>query len=70
VVERLLEENRPRPFFLFDQSDTRRVDVDQLRAVDPMLNSLENLNNPGDYRRALLRAGLGRDARERGKPEG
>jgi molybdopterin-guanine dinucleotide biosynthesis protein A len=57
TIERLIAEDRMRPIFLFDERDTRRVDVEQLRAVDPGLDSLENLNTPDDYRRALRRAG-------------
>ena len=58
AVERLLAADRLRPRFLFDESDTREVPVDELRAVDPDLTTLENLNNPADYARALAAAGL------------
>jgi len=54
-VQQLLEADKRRPFFLFEQVDTREVPVDQLRTVDPELASLTNLNTPEDYRDALLR---------------
>jgi hypothetical protein len=43
--------------FLIEQSDAKIVDVAELRAVDPELNSLRNANNPEDYRQALRDAG-------------
>jgi len=52
-VRQLLNAERRRPFFLFEQVDTREVPVDQLRDVDPELVSLTNLNTPEDYRNAL-----------------
>lgn len=57
-VERLLGEDRLRPRFLFDEVRTREIPVDELRAVDPQLGTLENLNHPEDYRRALSAAGF------------
>lgn len=57
-VERLLDADRLRPRFLFDEADTREVPVEELRAVDPQLTTLENLNYPEDYARALAAAGL------------
>lgn len=52
AVERLLKENRLRPVFLFDAVPTREVNEEELRAVDPTLESLRNLNTPEDYYRA------------------
>ena len=57
-VESLLAQQRLRPFFLFEQVDTLRVPVDDLRQVDPDLNTLMNLNRPEDYRAALQQAGF------------
>jgi molybdopterin-guanine dinucleotide biosynthesis protein A len=61
-VERLLEENRLRPFFLFEMARTVEVPVDELRSVDPELDSLVNLNHPADYLAALAKAGFKPDA--------
>jgi molybdopterin-guanine dinucleotide biosynthesis protein A len=58
AVEKLLGEDRMRPVFLFDECDTRRVTDEELRSVDPQLSTLENLNRPEDYLRALERAGF------------
>ena len=58
VVERLLQADRLRPRFLFDECDTLEVSVAELRVVDPDLTTLENLNHPEDYSRALAAAGF------------
>ena len=57
LISQLLDQNQLRPFFLFEKSDTREVDVQQLREVDSNLLTLENLNEPDDYFRALECAG-------------
>ena len=57
-VQKLLSADRLRPRFLFDEVKTRQVDVEELRAVDPMLHTLVNLNHPEDYRNALAIAGF------------
>ena len=57
-VQQLLLADRLRPRFLFDAVNTRSVPVDELRAVDPELHTLINLNHPEDYRAALNVAGL------------
>lgn len=57
-VQKLLADDRLRPFFLFEQVNTCEVPVDELRAVDSELATLENLNHPEDYRRALERCGF------------
>lgn len=59
AVERLLDADRLRPRFLFDEVSTREVPVDDLRAVDPDLDTLKNLNTPEDYQNALRSAGIG-----------
>lgn len=58
AIERLLGNDRRRPFFLFAEVPTREVMVDELRGHDPDLDSLLNVNSPSDYRRALDKAGL------------
>lgn len=57
-VQRLLDADRLRPRFLFDDVKTREVSMDELRSVDPKLLTLENLNRPDDYRAALSAAGF------------
>jgi molybdopterin-guanine dinucleotide biosynthesis protein A len=57
-VERLLSADRLRPRFLFDEVNTREVNVEQLRAVDPQLSTLQNLNYEADYQAALAVAGF------------
>jgi molybdopterin-guanine dinucleotide biosynthesis protein A len=57
-VERLLGGDRLRPRFLFDEANTREIDVEQLRAVDAELATLENLNHEADYLAALAVAGF------------
>ncbi len=52
VVESLLAADQLRPVFLFDSVDTHRVPVESLRAADPDLHSLRNVNRPDDYRAA------------------
>ena len=60
VARDLLAEGRPRPFFLFERVPTVRVGVDALRAVDPDLESLENLNTDDAYQAALARLAASR----------
>jgi molybdopterin-guanine dinucleotide biosynthesis protein A len=57
-IEKLLAADQLRPAFLFDQARTIRVPIDKLRAVDPELATLRNLNRPVEYRAALAAAGL------------
>jgi molybdopterin-guanine dinucleotide biosynthesis protein A len=64
-VERLIAEDRMRPAFLFEACRVRRLDAGALlqdpalAALDPALDSVLNLNEPGDYE----------VARERSAPE-
>ena len=58
VIETLLAADRLRPAFLFDTVSTRRVSEDELRDVDPQLNTLKNLNHPADYLAAMAEAGF------------
>jgi molybdenum cofactor guanylyltransferase len=53
AVRRLLEQDRLRPFFLFDAVSTRIVESDQLAMVDPACRTLRNLNAPSDYEAAI-----------------
>jgi molybdopterin-guanine dinucleotide biosynthesis protein A len=52
-VEALLAHDRLRPVFLFDAVRTRRVSPDEMRAADPDLRTLRNLNTREDYEAAL-----------------
>jgi molybdopterin-guanine dinucleotide biosynthesis protein A len=54
-VERLLEEGRLRPIFLYDLVRTVRVPEEDLRRLDPELDTLANLNTPAAYEAALAR---------------
>ena len=54
----LVAAQRLRPLFLIQASDSVEVPVDELRVVDPELQSLHNLNRPEDYDAALRLAGL------------
>jgi molybdopterin-guanine dinucleotide biosynthesis protein A len=56
-AESLLDAQLMRPRFLFDEVRTREVPVDDLRAADPNLSTLENLNYEVDYFSALSTAG-------------
>ena len=62
-VQQLLGADRLRPRFLFDEVNTREVPVDELRLVDPELATLENLNHPEDYLKALSVAGFVEEAK-------
>jgi molybdopterin-guanine dinucleotide biosynthesis protein A len=53
IVQKLLQENRMRPVFLFETAPTRVVSADELCDVDPTFETLRNLNTPEDYEQAL-----------------
>jgi molybdenum cofactor guanylyltransferase len=57
-VEALLAQDRLRPAFLFDAVKTRRVRPEEMRSVDPQLQTLRNLNTREDYEQALAIAGV------------
>ncbi len=57
-TRQLVAAQRLRPLFLIQASDSVEVSIDELRAVDPKLDSLRNLNRPEDYEAALRLAGL------------
>ncbi|MBD3674208.1 MAG: molybdenum cofactor guanylyltransferase [Planctomycetaceae bacterium] len=52
-VASLLAEDRLRPLFLIEESNSREIDIEELRDVDPNLDSLRNMNKPEDYRSIL-----------------
>jgi molybdenum cofactor guanylyltransferase len=61
VAERLVQEGRLRPAFLFEQCTVTRLDEAALRsdpvlaALDPELDSVVNINEPGEYQAARAR---------------
>ena len=61
IVERLIAADRMRPAFLFEQCRVTRLDEPALladpalAAFDPALDSVLNLNEPGDYEAARAR---------------
>lgn len=58
AIAELLAADRLRPLFLFERAATCRVSVEELRSVDPRLDTLKNLNRPEDYLAALAEAGF------------
>ena len=61
-IEDLLSQERLRPLFLIQESDSREVSVEDFRDVDPQLDSLRNCNRPLDYQAALQSAGIEMDS--------
>jgi molybdopterin-guanine dinucleotide biosynthesis protein A len=61
VAERLVAEGRLRPAFLFEECSVTRLDEAALRgdpilaALDPELDSVLNINEPGEYQAARAR---------------
>lgn len=49
LVRELLAAGDRRPAFLFERARTRRVAAEELQEADPRLDSLRNVNTPGDY---------------------
>lgn len=49
----LIESDRMRPVFLREDVSTVDVTTDELRQVDPQLESLQNMNTPADYEKLL-----------------
>lgn len=58
VVEGMLAADQRRLTGLFDAVATKAIPVETLRAADPTLASLRNLNTPAEYQAALAAAGL------------
>ena len=54
----LVDAGRLRPLYLIEACRSRAIDVEELRRVDPHLDSLRNLNTPDEYAAALRDAGL------------
>jgi molybdopterin-guanine dinucleotide biosynthesis protein A len=57
-IRELLASDQLRPAFLFDRVRTNRVPVEELKANDPDLATLRNLNRPEDYLAAVRDAGF------------
>jgi molybdopterin-guanine dinucleotide biosynthesis protein A len=57
-IRTLLAADQLRPALLFDRVRTCRIPVAELRAVDPELRTLHNLNHPAEYVAALKLAGF------------
>jgi molybdopterin-guanine dinucleotide biosynthesis protein A len=57
-IRELLAADQLRPAFLYGRVPTRRVPADELRAADPELTTLRNLNRQEDYLAALAEAGF------------
>lgn len=53
IAAQLVAEDRLRLMFLLDAVRTLAVDVDDLRTVDPALESLRNVNTPEEYSAVL-----------------
>lgn len=51
----LVSAGQLRPLFLIEQSNAVTIPVEELRAVDPELDSLKNMNTPEDYEQLLRR---------------
>lgn len=57
-VRTLIAAERLRPVFLLENARVCEIDVEDLRGVDPNLDSLRNSNTPEEYRAVLAAAGL------------
>ncbi len=57
-VNRMIADSRLSIHRLAQECDARRVDVQELQAIDAELVSLRNVNSPDEYREALRIAGL------------
>lgn len=64
--ERLVEADELRPRSLIESCRTVRLHVDELRCVDPELDSLRNMNTREDYDQLLDRAGIRTDSQSSG----
>lgn len=54
-IEELLAADRLRPVFLFEMCQTHEISTEDLRLVDPTLDSLCNTNTPAEYAQVLAR---------------
>jgi molybdenum cofactor guanylyltransferase len=57
-IRGLLDVRRLRPLFLIEESDARIIEPDELRRVDPELDSLRNANTAEEYGLLLEKAGV------------
>lgn len=64
-IERLIAGERLRPVFLLDNPQARVIEIEELRDVDPQLDSLRNTNTPAEYQAALRDAGFAAPPRDR-----
>jgi len=55
LLKEQLERGELRPVYLFDKVRTRKIDEDEIKAVDPQGLSFLNMNTPQDYQAALKR---------------
>lgn len=58
TIDNLFESGERRPRMLFNQVSTKRVSTDDLKSVDPNLESLINLNDSEQYHAALEALGI------------
>jgi molybdopterin-guanine dinucleotide biosynthesis protein A len=58
TVQALLAAGRMRPYFLVEECQSKLIDVEELRDVDPQLDSLRNTNTAAEYQSALRAAGF------------
>ncbi|WP_010585213.1 molybdenum cofactor guanylyltransferase [Schlesneria paludicola] len=58
AIERLINSGRLKARLLFDEVPTRKVSTEELREVDPTLQTLMNVNHVEDYLSALALAGF------------
>ena len=54
-IEELLAADRLRPMYLFEKCQIHEVSTEDLRRIDPALDSLCNANTPVEYAQALAR---------------
>lgn len=54
-IEELLAADQLRPVYLFEKCLTHEVSTEDLRRIDPALDSLCNINTPEEYAQALAR---------------
>lgn len=57
-IRSLLDADRLRPLFLIEESESRLIEPDELRRVDPELDSLRNANTAEEYGLLLEKAGV------------
>jgi molybdenum cofactor guanylyltransferase len=62
-IEGLLAAGQQRPLHLIESADTRIINVETLRLVDPALDSIRNLNTVEEYQQALRDGGFSAEAR-------